>query len=191
MKWKPVKFPFTDFAFVKMIIEDSSIFWILELLLNLGPLCCLDGFHGIVWTEMPNSAKALYLYASRWDSGVECGTALLFIPQLQPAEELKLFSNLQRSYITILFMCMITFPIISWSRKTDPWDPATLSDRLTIIWRETGGSALNSLTVTLWSEWCLIWLFSAYSHLHFPVEGLNVLILSRVDLFVKCCLGHC
>lgn len=184
MKWKPVKFPFTDFAFVKMITEDSSIFWILELLLNLCPLYCLDGFHGIVWTEMPNSAKALYLCASRWDSGVECRTTLLFIPQLQPAEELKLFSNLQRSYITILFMCMITFPIISWSRKTDPWDPATLSDRLTIIWRETGGSAL-------WSEWRLIGLFCAYSHLHFPVEGLNVLILSRVDLFVKCCLGYC
>lgn len=131
MKWKPVKFPFTDFAFVKMIIEDSSIFWILELLLNLGLLCCLDGFHGIVWTEMPNSAKALYLHASRWDSGVECKTTLLFIAQLQPAEELKLFSDLKRSYITILFMCMITFPIISWSRKTDPWDPATLSDRST------------------------------------------------------------
>lgn len=36
MKWKPVKFPFTDFAFVKIIIEDSSIVRIIDLLLHLG-----------------------------------------------------------------------------------------------------------------------------------------------------------
>jgi len=36
MKWKPVKFPFTDFTVVKIIIEDSSLFWIIELLLHQG-----------------------------------------------------------------------------------------------------------------------------------------------------------
>lgn len=38
MKWKPVKFPFTDFAFVKIIVEDSRIFWIIELLTSSGVL---------------------------------------------------------------------------------------------------------------------------------------------------------